>query len=698
MREILIEVIFLKNNNSKRQFSIRKFTIGVVSIVAGITFFVSEHDVQAAEQQSSHLSQESVLSHSKPSDQDANVSSKESEIDKNINKVDDAQSYSQQNEQQSSKAESKEIQNSTQAEQVEKQEQPASNQTANHSSKEPSINNQESHNKQQTSDDKTPNTEPEKIEKVDNHKRIQNQYQDKNKKVDNKQSNNSQLNQKEHPNSSNNKQQKQRLDVKPQKDNQQLQSRNDVKEKLDNQPIEQKDTKQQSNNKSKDNTTSVKSHSQQHKQHSLKTQSHSTPGQKVNTNISTKPTQQQTTNQNIKPKNTDEATIKSNQYKNKYPVVLVHGFLGLVGDNAPALYPNYWGGTKFPVKKRLEKLGYDVHEASVGAFSSNYDRAVELYHYIKGGKVDYGAAHAAKTGHDRYGKFYQGIMPDWEPGKKIHLIGHSMGGQTIRLLEHFLRHGNQEEIDYQKAHGGEISPLFTGGKDNMISSITTLATPHNGTPAADKLGNTDFVKGVFNRIGRLSGNKYSHIDLGFSQWGFKQRPDESYIDYVKRVANSKIWKTQDSAVYDLTTEGSEKLNQMTSINPNIVYTSYTGLDTHTGPLGNENPNIRQFFLFDLTSRLIGRDDNVNVRKNDGIVPVSSSLFPTNQAAKSVGMTSPTTDKGIWQVKPVMNGWDHLDFVGLDATDYKRIGEELSQFYLGIINNLIRIEDIDGIKH
>lgn len=376
----------------------------------------------------------------------------------------------------------------------------------------------------------------------------------------------------------------------------------------------------------------------------------------------------------------------------------MHGFLGLVGDNAPALYPNYWGGTKFPVKKRLEKLGYDVHEASVGAFSSNYDRAVELYHYIKGGKVDYGAAHAAKTGHDRYGKVYQGIMPDWEPGKKIHLIGHSMGGQTIRLLEHFLRHGNQEEIEYQKAHGGEISPLFTGGKDNMISSITTLATPHNGTPAADKLGNTDFVKGVFNRIGRLSGNKYSHIDLGFSQWGFKQRSDESYIDYVKRVANSKIWKTQDSAVYDLTTEGSEKLNQMTSLNPNIVYTSFTGLDTHTGPLGNENPNIRQFFLFDLTSRLIGRDDNVNVRKNDGIVPVSSSLFPTNQAAKTVGMTSPSTDKGIWQVKPVMNGWDHLDFVGLDATDYKRIGEELSQFYLGIINNLIRIEEIDGIKH
>ena len=43
-------------------------------------------------------------------------------------------------------------------------------------------------------------------------------------------------------------------------------------------------------------------------------------------------------------------------------------------------------------------------EASVSAFGSNYDRAVELYYYIKGGRVDYGAAHAAKYGHERYGK------------------------------------------------------------------------------------------------------------------------------------------------------------------------------------------------------------------------------------------------------------------------------------------------------
>ena len=29
--------------------------------------------------------------------------------------------------------------------------------------------------------------------------------------------------------------------------------------------------------------------------------------------------------------------------------------LGLVGDNAPALYPNYWGGNKFKVIEELRK-------------------------------------------------------------------------------------------------------------------------------------------------------------------------------------------------------------------------------------------------------------------------------------------------------------------------------------------------------
>ena len=34
---------------------------------------------------------------------------------------------------------------------------------------------------------------------------------------------------------------------------------------------------------------------------------------------------------------------------------------------------------------------------------------------------------------------------------KIHLVGHSMGGQTIRQLEELLRNGSREEIEYQNS-------------------------------------------------------------------------------------------------------------------------------------------------------------------------------------------------------------------------------------------------------
>ena len=90
----------------------------------------------------------------------------------------------------------------------------------------------------------------------------------------------------------------------------------------------------------------------------------------------------------------DSKTAKQGEYKNKYPLILVHGFFGGVGENRPVFYPNYWGGDKFHIKEQFEKSGYEVHEATVGTFSSNHDRATELYYYIKGGRVDYGQAHA----------------------------------------------------------------------------------------------------------------------------------------------------------------------------------------------------------------------------------------------------------------------------------------------------------------
>ena len=53
--------------------------------------------------------------------------------------------------------------------------------------------------------------------------------------------------------------------------------------------------------------------------------------------------------------------------------------------------------------------------------------------------------------------------------------------------------------------------------------------------------------------------------------GSKTIPNESYVDYVKRVKDSKLWQTKDNGFYDLTREGATNLNRQTSLNPNIVY-------------------------------------------------------------------------------------------------------------------------------
>ncbi|MDE9438780.1 hypothetical protein EWS82_04735 [Staphylococcus xylosus] len=245
--------------------------------------------------------------------------------------------------------------------------------------------------------------------------------------------------------------------------------------------------------------------------------------------------------------------------KNKYPIILAHGFSGYPDESKPAVLPPYWGGNKVDLDKELNKQGYDVREGGMSPFGSNYDRALELYYYIKGGTVDYGAYHSKKYGHARYGKTYKGIYPEWAPGKKVHLVGHSFGGQTIQVLEDMLRNGVPEEIEYQKKHGGDIPEIFAGGNDNMVSSVTTIATPHNGTFISDKLGNKPIARKLFYKILKYTSNKYTKADYGLEPWGIKQRDDESFIQYLKRVKDNKVWKTEDTSFTDGSIEGSKKL-------------------------------------------------------------------------------------------------------------------------------------------
>ncbi len=180
---------------------------------------------------------------------------------------------------------------------------------------------------------------------------------------------------------------------------------------------------------------------------------------------------------------------------NNYPVILVHGFLGFGPDTFAHSGFNYWGGYG-DIASHMQVYGgpRTVFAAVVGPVNSNWDRAADLYAQIKGGCVDYGAAHVRRQGNPRQqqapaGKCWAAdprnnpqnyplaLYPAWDAGHPIHLVGHSQGGTTIRALVELLEHGSPED------EGGHT--LFAGGKAGWVRSVTTISAPHNGTTYAD---------------------------------------------------------------------------------------------------------------------------------------------------------------------------------------------------------------------
>ena len=91
----------------------------------------------------------------------------------------------------------------------------------------------------------------------------------------------------------------------------------------------------------------------------------------------------------------------------EYPYVLVHGLGGYGTESKINEVNPYWGAETGNVATYLrDEMGYKVYEASVGPFSSTWDRTCELYAQLTGTTVDYGEAHSKAHNHDRYGRTY----------------------------------------------------------------------------------------------------------------------------------------------------------------------------------------------------------------------------------------------------------------------------------------------------
>lgn len=384
----------------------------------------------------------------------------------------------------------------------------------------------------------------------------------------------------------------------------------------------------------------------------------------------------------------------------QYTYVLVHG-MGGWGESAKLNETTpYWGSTTGGLSAYLRSQGHLVEEVTVGPFSSAWDRACELYAQLTGTTVDYGEAHSKAHGHERYGREYVTPLVDgWgtktEGGQthKINLIGHSFGGNTIRLFTSLLEYGSEAEM---QASPDDCSPLFTGEKGEYVNSVTTLCSPHNGSTLFYVVDRGQLVKTALDVLFATGGIGSAYdsrlVDFQLEHFGITSGTDNTIS-----LINADFSEGKDNAFYDLSPDGAAELNKTIKTVEDVYYFSFAYTTTQKSPFTNHQIPIQSTMVVLMPlATLIGRYTNTSGTSaiqidetwlpNDGLVNVVSAQYPTNEV--HIDYTGQEeVERGCWYVFPTREG-DHGAVIGMTGKT-----EETRRFYtdhIALIDSLPRI--------
>ena len=261
----------------------------------------------------------------------------------------------------------------------------------------------------------------------------------------------------------------------------------------------------------------------------------------------------------------------------EYPVLLVSG-MGLSDHH---LLYNYWGNTPDILKEH----GAAIFTAKQFAITSHFDNAKEL-------------------------KFRIFEILEKTHKEKINIIAHSKGGIEARYM---------------------ISHLDMGDK---VASLTTLCTPHRGTPVADivvgKIPVGQFMLArLVNIYGRIMGDK---------------DPDGL------------------RAIVGVTTEAMEQFNRENLDHPKVYYQSYAA------HLNKSHSNFLQKALARIIYTYGGR--------NDGMVPIESAKWGRYRGVVTDDKNSSVSHTDIVGVSKLMGGsssFDHNAFMTNLVHELKEMG-------------------------
>lgn len=248
-----------------------------------------------------------------------------------------------------------------------------------------------------------------------------------------------------------------------------------------------------------------------------------------------------------------------------YPVVLVHGFSGWT-DFGPLEY-------FFDVVDDLYATRGEVVVApALPPYDASDQRAIVL-----AAAVDDVLARTNKA--------------------KVHLIAHSQGGLDSRYL------------------------ISTLGYGDRVATLTTISTPHRGTPMADVAEVAP--DGAMNAAGRFLG------------WliGALEDPDED-------APIADVWQPEMASVIAfLSTTGANEFNVANQDDPRVAYFSVAGVSNLVPPSlvdtcadraweAPDIPDAVDPFLLVVGEIITASDGIFSWRSNDGLVPVDSAVWGT----------------------------------------------------------------------